>query len=111
MYHLRLYVVGQTPSAIQTIRDTTALLNGRFSDRYSLEITDLLKHPHLAEADGVFATPALIKLSPSPVSRVTGRLGDGERVLSELGLGTGLKQTDGCDYAVETANTEKGGDS
>ncbi|MGB0910768.1 MAG: circadian clock KaiB family protein [Nitrospirales bacterium] len=57
--------------------------------RYTLEVIDTFKDPHLAEADKIVATPTLIKEIPAPLRKVIGNLSNTEKVL----MGIDLKKT------------------
>ncbi len=54
--------------------------------RHEIEIVDVLRDPKRALADGVFMTPALLKLAPSPVRKIVGNLAQTQTVLLALGL-------------------------
>jgi circadian clock protein KaiB len=57
-------------------------LNGK----YSIEVVDLLKNPHLANEFQIVALPTLIRKLPVPVRKIIGDLSDTERVLIGLDL-------------------------
>lgn len=86
VWELRLYVAGQTP------RSTTALANLKryceefLPDRYRIEVIDLLKNPHLAEADHILAIPTLVRKMPFPIRKIIGDLSNQERVLVGLDI-------------------------
>ena len=86
MYELKLYVVDATRSSARAIQELETLLEGRFKGQYSLEIIDVLTNPGLAEADGILATPTVIKVAPGPEARIIGGFSDHEKVLAGLGL-------------------------
>lgn len=82
---LRLYVAGNAPNSLRAIANLKAICDEHFASGHELEIVDLLKHPLQALADGVVVTPTLVKLTPLPIRRVVGNLGDTIQVLSVLG--------------------------
>ncbi len=47
---------------------------------------DLLQDPRRVLNDHILATPTLIKLSPAPVRKIIGDLGEEAKVLLALGL-------------------------
>jgi circadian clock protein KaiB len=56
---------------------------------YAFEVVDVLERPDLADEDGIFATPALVRRSPEPVRKLIGDLSDRALVLESLRLGSG----------------------
>ena len=53
---------------------------------HQIEIVDLLQDPRRVLSDHILATPTLIKLSPAPVRKIIGDLGEEAKVLLALGL-------------------------
>jgi circadian clock protein KaiB len=47
---------------------------------------DILEDPRRVLSDHIVATPTLIKLSPAPVRKIIGDLGEEAKVLLALGL-------------------------
>jgi circadian clock protein KaiB len=84
---LRLYVVGGTQLAERAVATLRRLEAERPADA-SVEIIDLKERPDVAEAEGILATPLLVRVAPEPVRRIVGDLSDVERVRWSLGLGT-----------------------
>ena len=87
-FKFRLYVAGDTENSAQALANLTKLCSTRLADRHEIEIVDVFKEPKRALADGIFLTPTLIILAPSPVRRIVGTLGQTKTVLQTLGLGT-----------------------
>jgi len=87
-FKFRLYIAGDTENSAQAIANLTKLCSTRLADRHEIEIVDVFKEPKRALADGVFLTPTLIILAPSPIRRIVGTLGQTKTVLQTLGLGT-----------------------
>jgi circadian clock protein KaiB len=88
--HLRLYLTGRTVSA-ESARTALAALESRLIADHGAgavvsEIIDVLETPEVAARDDVFATPTLVRLSPSPSMRVFGDLSSVTRLLAGLGL-------------------------
>jgi circadian clock protein KaiB len=84
-----LYVTDDTaPSGyargqLQTLREH---LEG---DDWQIDVVDVIERPDLAEADGILATPVLIRLHPAPRLSVIGDLADWRAVGTILDLGEG----------------------
>jgi len=88
LYEFRLYVAGNTPNSRQARVNLNALCRRHLNGRYRIEIIDVSQHPNRALADGIYMTPALLKLAPSPVCMIVGTLSGAEGVLTGLGLPT-----------------------
>jgi circadian clock protein KaiB len=82
---LRLYVAGNAPNSLRAVANTKAICEEYLTERYELEIVDLLRHPNRALGDGVIVTPTLLRLKPSPIRRAIGDLSDTAQVLMMLG--------------------------
>jgi CheY-like chemotaxis protein len=80
----KLYVAGDSENSSRAVSDFKMLLKNNFSRKYSLDIIDVLKNPHLAEMDGIFATPMVVRTRPAPVTRIVGSLGEPEKVMAIL---------------------------
>jgi len=86
MWVLRLYVAGQTPKAITAFTNLKRICEEQLNGKYSIEVIDLLKNPHLANEFQIVALPTLIRKLPVPVRKIIGDLSDTERVLIGLDL-------------------------
>ena len=86
LYRFRLYVAGDAPNSVRAQANLAALCRAHLPDRHEIEIVDALLEPMRALADGVFMTPALLKLAPSPARRIVGNLSQTQTVLLALGL-------------------------
>ena len=89
MYELRIYIVGSSKSstkAMKAVENLEKLLKGKLQNKYNLNTIDVLKNPQLAQEDGVFATPTMVKLNPPPIRKIVGDLSDVEKVVDILGL-------------------------
>ncbi len=84
---LRLYVTGSTLLSTRAIENIEALIREELRGAYACEIVDVLQRPDLAEEDGIFATPTLVRRVPAPVRKLIGDLSDRELVLNSLRLG------------------------
>ncbi len=81
---LRLYIAGNAPNSVLATANIRAICDEHYALQHEIEIVDLLKFPQRALADGVIATPMLLRLSPVPIQRVIGNLSDTARVLQAL---------------------------
>ena len=82
----RLYVVDEGPSSARAIANLSAICEKHLPDNHQIEIVDLLQDPRRVLSDTILATPTLIKLSPTPVRKIIGDLGEEAKVLLALGL-------------------------
>jgi circadian clock protein KaiB len=81
--------VGRAAPALGTVANLAALCRAHLLDRHDIEIVDVFREPKRALADGIFMTPTLVKLLPSPVPRkIVGTLSQTQPVLQALGLET-----------------------
>ena len=85
-FKFRLYVAGDTLNSAQARANLVTICRDYLSDRYEIEIVDVLKDPKRALVDGIFMTPALVKLKPAPEKKIVGTLAQTETVLQTLGL-------------------------
>ena len=87
LFRFRLYVAGDAPNSAQAIANLSALCRMHLPDRHQIEIVDVFREPKRALADGIFMTPTLVKLAPSPAPRrIVGTLSQTQPVLQALGL-------------------------
>jgi circadian clock protein KaiB len=85
-YRFRLYVAGDTANSVQARVNLGALCRTHLAGRYKIEVVDVYRHAERALLDGIFMTPALVKLAPSPVRMIVGTLNDSNALINELGL-------------------------
>lgn len=81
---LRLYIAGQTPKSIKAFANLKKICEEHLSDRYRIEVIDLIQNPQLAAGDQILAVPTLVRRLPEPVRRIIGDLSNTERVLVGL---------------------------
>jgi circadian clock protein KaiB len=86
MFKFRLYVAGDAQNSAQAFANLTALCRAHLPDRHNIEVVDVFLQPKRALADGIFMTPTLIKLEPSPVKRIVGTLSQTQTVVQAFGL-------------------------
>src|SRR5688500_3059431 len=90
MYKFRLYVTGDTQNSLEARANLTELCRTHCGDHHEIELVDVSVNPERALADGIFMTPTLIKLAPSPTRMIVGTLSKLQPVIQALGLnGTG----------------------
>lgn len=87
MFKFRLYVTGNTENSVAAATNLTAICRTHIPDRHEIEYVDVSVYPERALTDGIFMTPALIKLAPSPTCMIVGTLSNPQPVLQVLGLG------------------------
>ncbi len=85
-FRFRLYVAGEAVNSAQALVNLHALCRGRLTGRHHIEVVDVFREPERALADGIFMTPTLLRLTPAPVRKIVGTLGDTAMVLQALGL-------------------------
>ncbi len=89
VWHLRLYVAGQTPKSIAAFANLKRICEAHMQGRYRVEVIDLMEHPQLAKGDQILAIPTLVRKLPEPLKRIIGDLSNEERVLVGLDLRPG----------------------
>jgi circadian clock protein KaiB len=85
-YKLCLYIAGKTQKAERAIVNLKKFCEEELADQYTVEIIDLLEHPHLAEGEQIIAVPTLIKKLPDPIRFLVGDLSDKAKVLVGLNI-------------------------
>lgn len=86
MHAFQLYINGHSANSVQAVNTLLEICNGNLKGQYQLEIIDIQKDPDRAEEAGIIAIPTLIRLSPTPISRIIGALNVRSRVLAGLGI-------------------------
>jgi circadian clock protein KaiB len=87
---LRLYVAGQTPKCMRAFSNLKRICEQYLTNRYQIEMIDLLGNPALARGDQILAVPTLVRRMPEPVKKIIGDLSNTQRVLAGLDLGIDL---------------------
>ena len=88
LFKFRLYIAGEAQNSVQAVANLNALCRTHLPGRHEIDVVDVFREPKRALADAVFMTPTLVKLAPSPVSRIVGTLSQLQVVLQTLGLET-----------------------
>ena len=86
MYSFRIFLKGKQGRSQKALRDFKAFLELCFKNNYTLDVVDIMTDADLAEADGVLATPTVLKPGPPPKKRVIGDLSNPEMLLMAFGL-------------------------
>lgn len=87
VWTLRLYVAGDNQKSRTALSNLKRLCEEHIgSERYEIEVIDLMKNPQLAKADQILAIPTLVRRIPEPMKRVIGDLSNAERALIALDL-------------------------
>lgn len=81
---LRLYVAGQTPKCMRAFFNLKRICEQYLTNRYRIEMIDLLNDPALARGDQILAVPTLVRRMPEPVKKIIGDLSNTQRVLAGL---------------------------
>ncbi|HEV2330342.1 MAG TPA: circadian clock KaiB family protein [Verrucomicrobiae bacterium] len=83
---LRLYVAGETQRSMTAFANLKKICDAHLPNRYSIEVVDLSKQPHLAQNDQIVALPTLVRKLPPPVRRIIGDLSNHDRVMTGMDL-------------------------
>jgi circadian clock protein KaiB len=86
MWHLRLYVAGQSPKSLHAFANLKHLCEEHLAGRYEIEVVDLVEYPARARSDDILAIPTLVRRLPAPLRKIIGDLSNTERVLVGLRL-------------------------
>jgi circadian clock protein KaiB len=86
LYHLKLYVAGQSPKSVNAIANIKKLCETNLLGRYVLDVIDLYQQPQLAQGEQIIAVPTLIRKLPAQLRRIIGDMSNTERVLVGLDL-------------------------
>ena len=85
----RLYVAGDSLNSAQAVANLNSICRTYLPGQCEIEVVDVFKEPKRALAEGIFMTPTLIRLAPSPIRRIVGTLSQTQPVLQALGLEAG----------------------
>jgi circadian clock protein KaiB len=91
-WELRLYVTGHGSRSLAARHHLRKICKEHLEGRYTIEVIDVLKSPHLARRDKVAAVPTLVRRHPRPIKRIVGDLSNTPRVLAALGIRTVRKR-------------------
>ena len=71
---------------MQALANLQALCRSHLAGCHSIEVVDVFRHPERALTDGIFMTPTLLRLTPSPVRKIVGTLSDTVTLMQALDL-------------------------
>lgn len=86
IWHLRLYVAGQSPRSLNALENLTSLCEQHLEGRHDIETIDLAEDPSRARHDDIVAIPTLVRRLPLPERKIIGDLSDTARTLAALRL-------------------------
>jgi circadian clock protein KaiB len=86
VWQLRLYVAGRSPKSVAAYANLVRICEEHLGGRYTIEVVDLLKSPHLARGDQIVAIPTLVRKLPEPMRKIVGDLSDTDQALVGLQL-------------------------
>ena len=86
-YKFCLYIAGNAQNSSRAVSNLHAICRAHLPDRHVIEIVDVFEDAKRAQVDGIFMTPILIKLAPSPACRIVESLSQMQSVVEALGLG------------------------
>ncbi|MFW6147228.1 MAG: circadian clock KaiB family protein [Thermodesulfobacteriota bacterium] len=82
----QLFVAGGEFHSKEAKVNLTELCESHLKGHYTIQIIDVFESYTIALENGIFLTPALIKVSPRPRRTIFGNLSDTEEVLTALEL-------------------------
>ena len=85
-WQLRLYVAGRSPKSVAAYANLVRICEEHLGGRYTIEVVDLLKNPHLARGDQIVAIPTLVRKLPQPMRKIVGDLSNTDQTLVGLQL-------------------------
>lgn len=85
-FSFRLYVAGEAVNSARALANLHALCRAHLQGRHSIEVIDVFREPGRALADGIFMTPTLVRLAPSPMRKIVGTLSDTATLMQALDL-------------------------
>ena len=86
LWHLRLYVMGQTPKSLTAFSNLKTVCESHLKGRYRITVIDLVEQPQLAKGDQILAVPTVVRKLPKPVRIILGDLSDTDHLLVGLDL-------------------------
>jgi circadian clock protein KaiB len=92
MHVFKLFINGHSLLSVEAVDTLLKICKENLDGNYHLEIIDIQKDPDRAEEAGIIAIPTLIRMSPTPVSRIIGALNVRSRVMAGLGISSIHKQ-------------------
>jgi circadian clock protein KaiB len=81
-----LFIAGDGPNSTAAVANLRGLLAQRSAAHVEVEIIDVFMDPQRGVSAGVFVTPMLVRVKPTPERRILGNLSDRAILLSVLML-------------------------
>jgi len=91
-HYLKLFICGMTLTSEQAMANLRQLLREHPDFDCELVIVDVLERPDVAEAEGIVATPSLLREVPTPRQLLVGDLSDVGSVKRLLGIVENAKE-------------------
>jgi circadian clock protein KaiB len=85
----RLFIAGDESHSRAARENLREICESYIKGHYKIQIVDVFKSYNTALENGIFLTPALIKVSPQPRTTIFGDLGNTKEVLTALRLRRG----------------------
>lgn len=86
LFKFRLYVAGDAQNSIEARANLRDICDRLLPGMHDIEVIDVFRHPKRALSDGIFMTPTLVTLGPTPVRKIVGTLSQTQTVVQALGL-------------------------
>jgi circadian clock protein KaiB len=86
VFKFRLYIAGDTQNSIEALANLTSFCHAHLMNRHEIEVIDVFKESAKTLEDGIFMTPTLLRLSPSPMLKIVGTLSQTNILLQAFGL-------------------------
>ena len=78
---LRLHVTGKSPGCLRAIENSEGVPGEHVTNRYRIELVNLLANPLLGRGDQLLAVPTPVKKRPTPMRQIVGGLPGTEKLL------------------------------
>jgi circadian clock protein KaiB len=85
-HQFRLYIAGESVNSKLALSNLKVFCEAYYKDDYHIEQIDVLLSPDIAWAQGVTATPMLLRLVPTSNLKIMGNLSDTEQLINGLGV-------------------------
>ena len=83
-HQFRLYIAGESVNSKLALSNLKSFCDTYYPNNYHIEQIDVLLSPDIAWAQGVTATPMLLRLTPAPAIKMMGNLSDTAQLINSL---------------------------
>ena len=83
-YQFKLFIAGMSGKSVIAVDNLRRICEEYLENKYTIEIIDLSRDPHLAARHEIIAIPTLIKTAPYGIRTILGDLSDTAKVLKIL---------------------------